>query len=156
MYQIRLNQKDNTIQLRSVTKNIKLYQTGRRGPAGNDGLIQSVQAGNNIDVDNTDPANPIISSDGGGAVPITTVTANTTLGNNHHTVLVDNASARTIMLPAASGASGRVYVIKNINTGVVTIDGNGEETIDGATTISLPSQWDSATIQCNGSAWFIL
>lgn len=36
------------------------------GPAGKDGLIQSIIAGANITVDNTDPANPIVSSTGGG------------------------------------------------------------------------------------------
>ena len=39
---------------------------GIQGPAGADGLIQSIVAGSNITVDNTDPANPIISSSGGG------------------------------------------------------------------------------------------
>lgn len=38
---------------------------GDQGPAGNDGLIQSIVAGTNITVDDSDPANPIISADGG-------------------------------------------------------------------------------------------
>lgn len=35
---------------------------GEQGPAGNDGLIQSVVAGDNISVDDTDPANPVVSA----------------------------------------------------------------------------------------------
>lgn len=41
---------------------------GAPGNDGKDGLIQSVVAGANISVDSTDPANPIVSADGGGAV----------------------------------------------------------------------------------------
>lgn len=43
--------------------------TGPQGPAGVDGepgVVQSVVAGSNVTVDNTDPANPVISASGGG------------------------------------------------------------------------------------------
>lgn len=43
-------------------------EPGVQGNPGNDGLIQSVVAGDNVVVDNTDPANPIVSSIGGGDV----------------------------------------------------------------------------------------
>jgi hypothetical protein len=39
---------------------------GPQGPAGNDGVVQSVVGGTNVTVDNTDPANPVINSTGGG------------------------------------------------------------------------------------------
>tara|TARA_R110000772_G_scaffold22123_3_gene60101 strand:+ start:598 stop:1845 length:1248 start_codon:yes stop_codon:yes gene_type:complete len=42
------------------------------GPPGQDGIVASVVGGNNITVDNTDPANPIINGDAGGASPTTT------------------------------------------------------------------------------------
>ncbi|CAH9015646.1 hypothetical protein VP150E351_P0039 [Vibrio phage 150E35-1] len=38
-----------------------------QGKDGKTGVIQSIVEGSNIDIDNTDPANPIISSTGGGA-----------------------------------------------------------------------------------------
>lgn len=39
---------------------------GVQGPAGQDGVMQSVVAGTNISIDNTDPANPIINSTASG------------------------------------------------------------------------------------------
>ena len=36
---------------------------------------------------------------------------------------------------------------------MVTIDGNGSETIDGATTIQLYEQYDYVRIACDGSNW---
>ena len=49
----------------------------------------------------------------------------------------------TINLPAAIG-NGRLVTIKKIDASgnTVTIDGNGSETIDGATTYVLAAQWD--------------
>ena len=40
---------------------------GLRGLPGKDGKINSITAGSNITIDNTDPKNPVISSSGGGA-----------------------------------------------------------------------------------------
>lgn len=39
---------------------------GIQGPAGAPGVVQSIIPGSNVTVDNTDPANPIVSSTGGG------------------------------------------------------------------------------------------
>lgn len=61
-----------------------------------------------------------------------------------HVLVCNKGTAMTINLPAATG-TGRDLVIKNIGAGVVTVDGDGAETIDGETTQAL-SQWDSMTI----------
>lgn len=90
MYIIRLNAEDRTLSLRTIRNEIKLSSVGRRGlpgaqgPKGDkgdkgdqgpqglpgqdgaDGVVQSIVAGSNITVDDTDPANPVISSTGGG------------------------------------------------------------------------------------------
>jgi len=64
----------------------------------------------------------------------------------------------TIALPAASGSAGRVLTVKNISAagGVVTLDGNGSETIDGSTTESLTSGTQFVSIICDGSNWHII
>ena len=62
----------------------------------------------------------------------------------------------TVTLPTAVGIEGRIYVIKNSGAGTVTLDGNGSETIDGGTTVSLSSQYQSVIIQSNGANWTIL
>lgn len=43
-----------------------VLKTVARGPAGPPGVVQSIVAGSNVTVDDTDPANPIVSATGGG------------------------------------------------------------------------------------------
>jgi hypothetical protein len=92
---------------------------------------------------------------GSGNTPITTISTTTTLGASDYTVLC--SATLTVNLPAAASSSGQVYNIKNIGSGTtITIDPNASETIDGATTYTLSAQYESVTIQSNGTAWFIL
>lgn len=108
---------------------------------------------------NSDTVVSTLGVGGSFGTAITTVSANTTLNTTHYTVLVNAATAGvTITLPAASGVTGRMYVIKKIDSSAntVTIDGNGTEKIDGANTVTLSAQWNSRTIQCDGSAWYII
>lgn len=74
--------------------------------------------------------------------------------------LLANASGGvvTINLPAAASSTGRVLYVKktDASANIVTIDGNAAETIDGAATKNLTAQYDSVTVQCDGSTWWIL
>lgn len=82
-----------------------------------------------------------------------------TLDASYYTVRVDASGAsRTITLPAASGCTRRIYFIKKTDNSVntVTIDGNGAETIDGATTQVIATQYGTFQIQSNGTSWDIL
>jgi hypothetical protein len=54
-------------------------------------------------------------------------------------------------LPTAATPFGQVYVIKNSGTGTVTVDPNGRQTIDGATTFTMNVQNGSRTIIGDGS-----
>lgn len=75
------------------------------------------------------------------------------------TQLVNAAGgAVSINLPAAATATGLIFSVKKIDASVnaVTLDPNGAETIDGAATLVLLTQWQSAQIQSNGSAWYVL
>ncbi|HEY4720858.1 MAG TPA: hypothetical protein VII92_03365, partial [Anaerolineae bacterium] len=68
-------------------------------------------------------------------------------------IICNKATAMTITLPAATG-SGRTYHIKNINTGTVTIDGDGSETIDGATTVDIATQYNCVAVHdYTSGAW---
>jgi hypothetical protein len=58
----------------------------------------------------------------------------------------------TVTLPPATG-SGVAYCIKNIGTGVITIDGNGSETIDGVTTKTLLSYDRIVVLDAAAGAW---
>ena len=91
--------------------------------------------------------------------PIRTITASASLNSSDYTVLGDATSGDiTITLPAATTCTGRTYNIKkkDASANLVIIDGNGAETIDGGLTTSITTQYESITIQCDGSNWWII
>lgn len=93
-------------------------------------------------------------TEGGLTLPIATGGGGVTLSWSHHTVLVNTTTE--INLPSASTCTGREYIIKNVGTGTVTIDPNGTQTIDGATTHVLDAQWEYVRIQSDGANWVII
>jgi len=63
----------------------------------------------------------------------------------------------TINLPAAADNVDRVIIVKVIDaTNNVTIDGNGSETIDGATTKTLTTLYEVARMISDGDEWHVL
>lgn len=63
----------------------------------------------------------------------------------------------TVTLPPAADVPCRVLVFVKTNaTNTVTIDGDGAETINGATTQSLMLQYARLVIVSDGSNWFII
>lgn len=91
---------------------------------------------------------------------VTTITADTTLSASHSTVLCNNSGADiTVTLPAASGCSGRRYVIKKINSAAktVTVAGNGADPVETAvTSLVLYVQYDTVEIVSDGSKWHLV
>ncbi len=94
---------------------------------------------------------------------IASISTDTTLSAAHHTVLVDATAGNVVItLPTAasafSGGIGRVYNVKKVDASAntVTVDGSGAETIDGAATQVLTDQYQSMTIQSNGTSWGVL
>lgn len=75
-------------------------------------------------------------------------------------VLADaNSNNVTITLPLASGASGRTFYVKRIDssgTYTVTITCSGSDTVDGEASVTIPDQWAVMGLVSNGSNWFIL
>lgn len=69
-------------------------------------------------------------------------------------LIVATAGTFDVDLPAATG-SGRVLRIKNIGTGVVTVDPNGAETIDGEASQTL-NQWEGIVIVDNDTGTWIV
>jgi len=70
-----------------------------------------------------------------------------------------NLGAFTITLPLAATATGKIYTFIRTGAGVnaLTIDGAGAETIDGAANnATMDAQYDSLTIICDGTEWFII
>jgi hypothetical protein len=91
---------------------------------------------------------------------IETFTASSdTLDTANHVCLCDcSSNSITINLPAASGNAGLQYHIKKTDStsNTVTIDGSGSETIDGGTTAIIRSQYESVTVSCDGTQWWII
>lgn len=90
----------------------------------------------------------------------------TTQTNTNYTALVTDdiilfstgVTTRTLALPAAvTVGSGKVYYIKKIDSGIglVTVDPDGSETIDGDLTPDLVSQYESWMISSDGSNWHV-
>ena len=93
-------------------------------------------------------------SDGGRVGHTVTVTDTYDILDNDHTVICNKTTAFTVTLPTA--VVGQRYNIKNINTGVVTLEGAGTDTIDGDANQSI-YQWEDIQVQCYvANSWVIL
>jgi len=90
---------------------------------------------------------------------ITSVSTTPYAASSSGLYLVDTTSASiTFNLPTAVGNTGITLVIKKVDTSgnIVTIDGNGSETIDNLLTRSLITAQQTLTIISDGSNWRIL
>lgn len=90
----------------------------------------------------------------GTTLPVLAKSANYTLTTSDVRKLIDaTANTWTLTLPAAATATdGFWFAVRNSGTGAITIDPNGAELIDGATTLSL-SEGQAHLVVCTGSAW---
>lgn len=94
------------------------------------------------------------------ATNITTISSGPSNLSASHSYILANAGSGgfTINLPTASGAVGRIYNIKKIDStsGVVTISRTGGDTIDGAISVTLTVQYEALTFASDGSSsWYI-
>lgn len=95
----------------------------------------------------------------GRVFPVTSVTADYTATDNDCLILADATSgAITVTLRPADQSKEKLVIVKKTDNSVnaVTIDGNGSETIDGATTVALSSQWNFRGMMSNATAWFVV
>lgn len=89
------------------------------------------------------------------------VTASTTLTDNDYVLSVSPAANATITLPAVADVQpGRPYFIlrDDTATNTVTLDGDGSETIDGATTLAVgvAGQFGALRIISTGTEWRVI
>lgn len=91
---------------------------------------------------------------------VKSVSANYTALTSDEVILVTTGSTAnvTISLPTAVGRKGKVYHIKKVDSGTkyAVIDPYSTQTIDGATTNELKTQYASVTIVSDGSNWLVI
>ncbi|PIT99534.1 MAG: hypothetical protein COT74_11080 [Bdellovibrionales bacterium CG10_big_fil_rev_8_21_14_0_10_45_34] len=94
---------------------------------------------------------------------IQTKNANYSLVASDDVVIGDaNGGTFTLTLPAASSNSGKVYQLKRVDTTAwvatnhVAIGTSGSDEIDGESSTSLNTQFESLTVVSDGSTWHIL
>jgi len=83
------------------------------------------------------------------------VSATTTFATANETVNC-TANTFTVNLPTAVGIQGTEYTLINSGTGVITLDPNGTETINGSLTIDIKRQYTSRTVQSDNANWIII
>ncbi len=93
-------------------------------------------------------ANSTLQVNGSLSMSTITPTGNITLDESHYTVIIN--SNLSVTLPAANGASGRIYVIKNTTNSARTISTYVNSIGGNSTQISAQS---TLWLQSNGSTW---
>lgn len=96
--------------------------------------------------------------DGNTSCSISAISASANAGTATFIIVDATSAAVTVTLPTASGKAGRMYTIKKIDASanIVTVDGNGAETVDGAADAQLTTQYQVVRVICNGTTWWIV
>lgn len=95
---------------------------GDPGQDGADGVVQSIVAGSNVTVDNTDPANPIVSSLGGGSSAVDSVNGQTGIVVLDTDDISDSSSTNKYVTAADKT---KLANTSGVNTGDQTLAGLG-------------------------------
>lgn len=93
------------------------------------------------------------------ALQTDTVTGAVTLSDAYGTVLGDaTLGAFAVTLPPAADLPGWTFRVKKVDASAnaVTVTPDGTETIDGAASYPLTVQYQSVTVQSDGTGWWIL
>jgi len=98
-------------------------------------------------------ATSTLQSGGSFGLPLVKKTANYTITANDVTVIA-SGSGTTITLPTAVGCNGRIYIIKRVDgSNTITVATTSSQTIDGSTTVSLSSNFQTLRVQSDGANW---
>ena len=128
-------------------------QTGAAGTGatanGTIGNLTLQATRGNVGVGTSTP-NSKLHNTGSDAMAYTSTSSNLVL--SEHYVVAVSATA-TITLPSAIGIAGRVYKIKSMFSGTVTIATTSSQTIDDASPVSITTQYQVITVMSDGANW---
>lgn len=82
-----------------------------------------------------------------------TKAANYTVAVSDKAKMIDCTATLELDLPAAATAGAGFYIIVKANGGDVTVDPDGTENINGASTSAVIDDGESAMVVCTGTAW---
>ena len=92
---------------------------------------------------------------GGVTFPYVSKTSTYTIGVDDY--FIDCTSGTfNITLPTAVGIAGKIYIVKNSGNGVITLDTNSSQTIDGSLTIVTSVANTAFTLISDGTNWQII
>lgn len=86
-------------------------------------------------------------------LPVRVISTNDNILDSDSIIVISSASPITVTLPVAST---KVFYIKNIGTGSVTINTTGGQLIDGESNLILSFQWSAVTLASTQTEWLIL
>ena len=95
---------------------------------------------------------------GGIALEVKTITANYTATASDYMILCDASSgAVTVTLPDATAVAGLEINVKkkDASSNACVIQASGSQTIDGSSSVSIPSQYISYSVISDGTVWWI-
>jgi hypothetical protein len=152
---------DSPNEILTVTGKISIVYTtsptatdgyGKLYPKASDGYLYYMD-------DDGNEYNLITASLVGVKTPITNVSTNHTITLLNGTIIVDaSVGPVTITLPTVLSANEYIFRVKkkDVSSNAVIIDAAGAETIDGASTYSLYTQYETITVQSDGTQWWII
>lgn len=138
-------------------KNVKpntVTMYGGGGSSSSSG-VQSVVAGTNITVDNTDPSNPIVSSTSGGGGDQATLDVSTSQSVNTNQFIRADATNGSITLTLINPATKQTVTIKKIDSTSNSVYVYSTSLIDGSTTAEISMEHESITLKWTGTTYDI-
>lgn len=126
--------------------------------AGSNTVITNVELAVGSTIDWTNAGAAVIAWQNNSLANIDWLNAIYNITANNATLLVDAApGAYNVVLPAAATVTGQQFKVKKIDAtaNVVTISTTSSQTIDNALTANLSNAYASATVQSDGSNWWV-
>lgn len=117
----------------------------------------TIKANGNVGIGSETPTSTL-DVDGSVSKAVTFNVGDTyTADADDYTIIPQNTIGNiTLTLPAPSSCRGRIYVVKHDGNAANDINIGSSTTIDGHTTITLDTAWESVTFQSTGATWIII